>query len=205
MNPFLQFIIRSFVAVPTTGTAWLVSFFGLGQTFLFSSGVALLGGGVAYWLTGVYSTSCFLKKNQLSRKEYRYIKQNLKEAKQKINRLNKMLFSLRHISSLKQRVDVLRITNKIYSLTKKEPKRFYKAERFYFSHLDSVLELTEKYAFLSSQPKISLELEHSLSETRRTLNELTEKVEQDLYYILSDDIDNLNFEIDVAKNSLKKN
>jgi 5-bromo-4-chloroindolyl phosphate hydrolysis protein len=90
-------------------------------------------------------------------------------------------------------------------LTKKEPKRFYKAERFYFSHLDSVLELTEKYAFLSSQPKISLELEHSLSETRRTLNELTEKVEQDLYYILSDDIDNLNFEIDVAKNSLKKN
>jgi 5-bromo-4-chloroindolyl phosphate hydrolysis protein len=205
MNPFLQFIIRSFVAAPTTGTVWLVSFFGLGQTFLFSSGVALLGGGVAYWLTGVYSTSRFLKKNQLSRKEYRYIKQNLKEAKQKINRLNKMLFSLRHISSLKQRVDVLRITNKIYSLTKKEPKRFYKAERFYFSHLDSVLELTEKYAFLSSQPKISLELEHSLSKTRRTLNELTEKVEQDLYYILSDDIDNLNFEIDVAKNSLKKN
>jgi 5-bromo-4-chloroindolyl phosphate hydrolysis protein len=204
MNPFLQFIIRSFVAAPATGTVWLVSFFGLDQTFLFSSGAALLGGGVAYWLTGVYSTSRFLKKNQLTRKEYRYIKQNLKEAKQKINRLNKMLFSLRHISSLKQRVDVLRITNKIYSLTKKEPKRFYKAERFYFSHLDSVLELTEKYTFLSSQPKISLELEHSLSETRRTLNELTEKVEQDLYYILSDDIDNLNFEIDVAKNSLKK-
>lgn len=204
MNPFLQFIIRSFVAIPATGTVWLVSFFGLAQTFWFSSGVALVGGGVAYFLTGVYSTTRFLKKNQLTRKEYRYIKQNLKEAKRKINRLNKMLFSLRHISSLKQRVDVYRITNKIYSLTKKEPKRFYKAERFYFSHLDSVLELTEKYAFLSSQPKISHELEHSLSETRRTLNELTEKVEQDLYYILSDDIDNLNFEIDVAKHSLKK-
>lgn len=204
MNPFIQFIIRSLIAVPTTGMVWLVSMFGFDQTFLYSSGTALISGGLAYWFTGVYSTTRFLKKNQLTRKEYKYIKKNLKEAKQKINRLNKMLFSLRHISSLKQRVDVYRIINKIYSLTKKEPKRFYKAERFYFSHLDSVLELTEKYTFLSSQPKKSNELELSLSETRRTLNELTEKVEQDLYHILSDDIDNLNFEIDVAKHSLKK-
>jgi 5-bromo-4-chloroindolyl phosphate hydrolysis protein len=204
MNPFVQFIIRSLVAVPTMGTVWLVSFVGYDQTFWYSSGLAMLGGGATYWLTGVYTTSRFLKKNQLTRKEYRYISQNLKEAKKKITRLNKMLFSLRHITSLKQRVDVFRVINKIYSLTKKEPKRFYKAERFYFSHLDSVLELTEKYAFLSSQPKKTNELEYSLSETRRTLNELTEKVEQDLYHILSDDIDNLNFEIDVAKHSLKK-
>jgi 5-bromo-4-chloroindolyl phosphate hydrolysis protein len=204
MNLFFQFIIRTFVAVPTAGMVWLISFFGYDQTFWYSSGVAILGGGAAYWLVAVYSTSRFLKKNQLTRKEYQYIKKNLREAKRKINRLSKVLFSLRHISSLKQRMDVFRVTNKIYRLTTKEPKRFYKAERFYFSHLDSVLELTEKYAFLSSQPKKSNELEHSLSETRRTLNELTKLVEQDLYDILSDDIEHLNFEIDVAKHTLKK-
>jgi 5-bromo-4-chloroindolyl phosphate hydrolysis protein len=204
MNPFLTFIVRSFVALPTTVMVWLASFIAFDYTFLFSSGLAIAGGGIAFGLTGTVMTSRFLKKNQISRKEYRYIRQNLKEAKKKINRLSKMQFSIRNITSLKQRIDILRVTRKIYKLTSSEPKRFYKAERFYFSHLDSVLELTEKYAFLSSQPKRSLELEHSLSETRRTLNELSEKVEQDLYYILSDDIDNLNFEIDVAKNILKK-
>lgn len=204
MNPFLTFIVRSFVALPTTVIVWLASFIAYDYSFLFSSGLSIVGGGIAYGLTGAIMTSRFLKKNQLSRKEYRYIKQNLKEAKKKINRLSKMQFSIRNITSLKQRIDILRVTRKIYKLTSSEPRRFYKAERFYFCHLDSVLELTEKYAFLSSQPKRNVELEHSLSETRRTLNELSEQVEQDLYYILSDDIDDLNFEIDVAKNILKK-
>jgi 5-bromo-4-chloroindolyl phosphate hydrolysis protein len=204
VNPFLSFIIRTIIAVPSAMTVWLASFFAFDQTFLLSSTYGFLGGGIAFGLTGLTLTSRFLKKNQLTRREYRYIKKNLDVAKKKINRLSKMQFSIRHIHSLKQRIDVLRVTRKIYKLTSREPKRFYKAERFYFSHLDSILELTEKYVFLSSQPKRTQELEHSLSETRRTLNELTEAVEQDLYKVLSDDIDHLNFEIDVAKNTLKK-
>jgi 5-bromo-4-chloroindolyl phosphate hydrolysis protein len=88
-------------------------------------------------------------------------------------------------------------------MTKKEPKRFFKAEQFYFSHLDSVVELTEKYALLATQPNKTSELVLSLKETRQTLTELTQAVEDDLYEILSDDIDHLNFEVDVAKHSIK--
>lgn len=86
----------------------------------------------------------------------------------------------------------------------KEPKRFYKAEEFYFSHLDSLVELTEKYSFISSQPKQNSEMGQSLIETRRTLIELTKVVEDDLYHVISDDINTLNFEIDVAKHTIQK-
>jgi 5-bromo-4-chloroindolyl phosphate hydrolysis protein len=89
-------------------------------------------------------------------------------------------------------------------MTMKEPKRFYQAEEFYFSHLDSIVELTEKYSFLSSQPKQNSEMGQSLIETRRTLNELTKVLEEDLYHVISDDLDTLNFEIDVAKHTIKK-
>ena len=91
---------------------------------------------------------------------------------------------------------------KIQQLTKQEPKRFYKAEPFYFSHLDSVVELSEKYALLSRQPNKSRELNQSLVETRRTLDELTETVEKDLYEILAEDIEDLHFELDVAKKTI---
>lgn len=101
-------------------------------------------------------------------------------------------------------MEFIRITRKIYILTKKEPKRFYKAERFYFSHLDSAVELAEKYVFLSLQPKKDRELENSLFETRRTLEELKTSIENDLYQVLSDDIDQLHFELDVAKHSIRK-
>ena len=118
--------------------------------------------------------------------------------------MNKSLFSIRDLSSVKQRIDILRITKKIQKMALKEPKRFYQAEPFYFSHLDSVIELTEKYNFLSAQPKKSLEINQSLIETRQTLNELTKVLEEDLYHVVSDDVDHLNFEIDVAKHTIKK-
>jgi|APAga8741243855_1050100.scaffolds.fasta_scaffold22666_2 5-bromo-4-chloroindolyl phosphate hydrolysis protein len=204
MNPILSFLIRSFVAVPITVLTWLISYVPLDQAFWPSTGIALTTGILIHFILGIVLNTRFLKKHQISRKEYRYIRKNLMEAKQKINRLNKNLFTIRDISSVKQRIDLLRITKKIQKMTTKEPKRFYQAEQFYFSHLDSIVELTEKYSFLSSQPKKNMEMGQSLIETRHTLNELTRVLEEDLYKVISDDIDHLNFEIDVAKHTLNK-
>jgi 5-bromo-4-chloroindolyl phosphate hydrolysis protein len=202
MNSFLSFLLRTAVAVPSAITIWLLSYFAFYNTFFISSAASLAGGALIYWLVSLYSDSRFLKKSGLTRKEYRYIKKNLEEAKKKISRLHKLLFSIRHLPSLKERVELLRMIRKIYGLTKKEPKRFYQAERFYFSHLDSVLELTEKYEFLSSQPKKNRDLDWSLNETRKTLSEMSRLIEQDLYQVIENDIDTLNFEIDVAKHSI---
>jgi 5-bromo-4-chloroindolyl phosphate hydrolysis protein len=204
MNRFISFLVQSFVTVPSVATIWLVSYIGFDLAFWLTTGIAIAGGAAASMITSAVMTNRFLKKHQLTRKEYRYIKRNLDEAKQKINRLNKALFSIRDIPTLKQRIDVLRITRKIHSLTKTEPRRFYKAEKFYFSHLDSVVELTEKYRFLSVQPKKSNEINLSLYDTRQTLTDLTKALEEDLYFIVSDDLEHLNFEIDVAKHSIKK-
>ncbi|MFZ7942099.1 5-bromo-4-chloroindolyl phosphate hydrolysis family protein [Neobacillus sp. 19] len=204
MNPILSFLIRSFAAVPITGITWLLCYFLFAQPFWTSTAFAILGGVMTYLILAVFMNTSYLKKHQLTRKEYRYIKKNLAEAKQKINRLNKSIFKIRDISSVKQRIDIHRITKKIHKMTMKEPKRFFKAEEFYFSHLDSLVELTEKYSFLSSQPKQNLEMGQSLIETRRTLNELTKVLEEDLYHVISNDLDTLNFEIDVAKHSIKK-
>ncbi|MEH7130223.1 5-bromo-4-chloroindolyl phosphate hydrolysis family protein [Neobacillus drentensis] len=204
MNPILSFLLRSFVAVPVTVLTWLISYFPMDQTFWTATGIAVTAGILIHFILSIVMNTSFLKKHQISRKEYRYIRKNLNEAKQKINRLNKNLFTIRDISSVKQRLDLLRITKKIHKMTTKEPKRFYQAEQFYFSHLDSIVELTEKYSFLSSQPKKNMEMGQSLIETRHTLNELTKVLEEDLYKVISDDIDHLNFEIDVAKHTLNK-
>ncbi|WP_318507182.1 5-bromo-4-chloroindolyl phosphate hydrolysis family protein [Bacillus sp. T3] len=203
MNPFISFFVGIFAAIPTAISAWLLSFFVFDQTFWPSSAYSLAFGFGVYWLISLVLKTHFLKKNQLTRKEYRYIKKNLEEAKQKIKRLNRSVFHIREIPSFKQRIDIVRITRRIYNLTKREPKRFYQAEEFYFSHLDSIVEISEKYALLSSQPKKTLELNDTLRMTRQTLNDLSKVIEKDLYVVLSDDIDHLNFEVDVAKFAIK--
>lgn len=203
MNRFLADVVPILVAIPMIMLVGLISLFALNQSFMLSVVFSLVGGGLTYWLGSLYFTSRFLKKHQLTRKEYQYIKKNIEEAKPKIWRVQKALISVRHLSSFKQRTDMIKMIRKIYSLTKKEPKRFYKAEPFYYSHLDSATELAEKYVFLAQQPKKNKELELSLTETRKTLKELNKTIEKDLYKVLSDDIDTLNFELDVAKQTIQ--
>lgn len=203
MNPIFSFIIRTLAAVPVMMFTGLIALVFFHQHFLASVGYAIAGGVAAHLILALIMNVYFLKKHQLSLKEYRYIRKNLKEANKKIRRLNKSLFTIRDLSSFKQRIDILRIIKKIQKMALKEPKRFYKAESFYFSHLDSVVELSEKYHFLSSQPKKNLEMNQSLLETRQTLNELTKVLEEDLYQVVSNDIETLNFEIDVAKATIK--
>ena len=197
-------VLRAMVAIPATVPVWFISFFGFNQSFLMSSAIALGSGALVYWLLTLFTKKRFLKKHGLTRKEYQYIKKNLAEAKPKIYRLHKALLSIRHLPSLKERIEFAKISRKIYMLAKKEPKRFYQAEPFFFSHLDSAVELAEKYVFLTAQPKKTPELEQSLNEAFFTLENLNQLVEQDLYQVLSNDIDKLDFEIDVAKHSLKK-
>lgn len=204
MNSFLAFLVKTLIAVPTALATWLVSLIAFNQTFLVSTALAGGGGLLAYGTSSLYMKYRFLKKHRLTRKEFQYISKNLQEAKRKIYRLHKTLLSIRHIPSLSQRIELSRLTRKIYGLTKKEPKRFYQAEQFYFSHLDSAVELTEKYVFLSSQPKKNVEIEQALAETRRTLEELNHLIEEDLYQVISDDLDDLHFEIDVAKQSIQQ-
>lgn len=203
MNSFFAYFLRIFIPLPTLASVWLISYIGFDQTMLLSTVFSIVGGALAYKITAFFTTKSFLKKHGLTRREYRYIKRNLSEARKKMGRLNKALFSIRKISFFKQSLDLLRTSKKIYKLIKSEPKRFYQGEQFFYSHLDSVVELTEKYVLLSSQSQKNAEINEALTETRRTLNDLSRTLEQDLYDVLSNDVHTLNYELDVVKHSLK--
>ncbi|WLR55446.1 5-bromo-4-chloroindolyl phosphate hydrolysis family protein [Mesobacillus subterraneus] len=204
MNKFLLRFMQTGAAIPFSAFIWLLAFAGFDQSFWMSSLYGFIGGGFMFLGLGYYLERRVLEKNRLTKKEYKYIQRNLKEANGKINKIQKSLFSIRHIRSLRQRMELLRLVKNIQKLSNREPRRFFQAEQFYFSHLDSIMELSERYAFLSSQPGKNRELERSLYDTQDTLKELTKIVEKDLSYMLADDIDHLNFEIDVAKHSIKK-
>lgn len=204
LRTFVLFMIQSISSFTMMIAIWLLSFLALEQTFLLSSVYALISGGLTFLTVGRVSNRCFVKKNGLTHKEYKYIEKNLKEAKEKISRLQRALVNVRSIQHAKRNIEMIRTVRKIYSNTKKEPKRFYKAEGFFYERLDSLVELAEKYSFLSSQPAKSKEMIVSLHETDSTLNSLNESVKKDLYIMLNDDVDTLHFELDVAKNSINR-
>ncbi|WP_373894229.1 5-bromo-4-chloroindolyl phosphate hydrolysis family protein [Virgibacillus natechei] len=204
MKGFFQFIVRSVSATSATALTWLISFFAFEQTIWLAGLYAILGGGVVYISMKQVTDFRHRKQNGLNRREYKFIEQNLKEAKEKITRLNRSLRSVRSLGQARQNFEIMMTVRKIYANTKKDPKRFYKAERFYYEHLDSLVALTEKYAYLSEQPSRTKEINQSLRDTRHTLAIMNETVKKDLHIMLHDDLDVLDFELDVAKQSIDK-
>ncbi|MBW8348028.1 5-bromo-4-chloroindolyl phosphate hydrolysis family protein [Bacillus sp. IITD106] len=203
MKPVFTFFLGMFTAAGTI-LLWVILFNGFILGLVPSTVSAFLAGGLTFLGIKLYSDRKFLKKNKLTRKEYIYIQKNLAEAKKKISRLQKAFFSVRTMGAFKQLYELSKLSKRMYSIIHKDPRRFYQSERFFFYHLDSVVELSEKYAMLAAQPVKNEKMYISLKETQSTLEDLSESIKKDIYHVLSSDIDDLNFELDVAKHSLKK-
>ncbi|WP_299737443.1 5-bromo-4-chloroindolyl phosphate hydrolysis family protein [uncultured Rossellomorea sp.] len=202
MNTFLQFLVRTVISF-SIGTSSFIAYlllFDLGfpLTFLSSLGTGIL----FFFVVKGLQKRWWLNKNGLSSQEFRYINKNLKEAKEKVNRLQKQQLKVRSLGAFKQILELNRLSRRIYQLVKKEPKRFFSAESFFFYHLDSVVEITEKYTFLAAQPGKNKETFLSLQQTRTTLDVLTGSLEKDLQNVLANDMDTLKFELNFANQHL---
>jgi 5-bromo-4-chloroindolyl phosphate hydrolysis protein len=202
MNTFLHFIIRSVLAVSigmTSFVVYLLSFdIGFPLTLLAGTATGLL----SYLIVKGIQRSWWLNKKGITKKDYRYISKNLKEAKEKIKRLQKQQLKVRSLGAFKQILEINRLSRRIFQLVNKEPKRYFSAESFFYYHLDSVVELTEKYTFLAAQPGKNQEAFLSLQQTRTTLDELIDSLEKDLQMVLAEDMDHLNIELNFANKHL---
>lgn len=183
---------------------WAVSWIGMDISYLLSSVYALAGAAVVFTGLKVVGRHKMLKNIGMSGREYKFVKENLIEGKEKIKRLQKSMFSFKDLLASKQNYEVLRKVKRIDSLVRNEPKRFYQAESFYFYHLNSLVELTEKHAFLNKQPHRTVDLVISLNETRDAIKLLEKKIDDDLGILLEGDIQTLHMELDMAKQTLNK-
>lgn len=204
MKFVLFLFLYGFAALPVSAVAWLIVFFGFDKSFSLSALWAAFAGVFVYCILIWRRKHKLLKRNQITNKELRYIQSNLKEARDKIKRLNKTLLRVRSFHAMKQIGKLQQTVRKIYRIVEKEPKRFYLAERFFFYHLDSIVELSERYTFLTRQYVKEQEVRQSLSETEQTLEQISNSVEDDLLTVLSNDINHLNIELDVAKHSINR-
>ncbi len=73
----------------------------------------------------------FVRSQGLTKKEYKFIDTNLKEARGKITRMQKALFKVRSFQHARENLAIVRTAQKIYNNARKEPMRFYQAESFF--------------------------------------------------------------------------
>lgn len=137
--------------------------------------------------------------NSLTRLEYKHIAEQINKAEQQINELNKTFLRVRSIQQFKQILNISRLARSIVNTIKKNPRKFYHVEPFFYAHLESATQLTKQCIMLSQQPIKDKEIQLAIAETRTTLEDLHQTIENDLKDALADDIEHLKMEIEFAK------
>lgn len=131
--------------------------------------------------------------------EFKMIESQISVAKKHINSLTQNFLRVRSIRSFKLINDMSKLSKRIVNIVQTNPHKFYHVENFFYSHLPSAVELTNKYSLLTQQQIKDSDVHVTLQETRQTLKDLHETMEEDLRQALQSDIDNLKIELDFVK------
>ncbi|MCM3637579.1 5-bromo-4-chloroindolyl phosphate hydrolysis family protein [Sporosarcina luteola] len=205
MQEVKQFFQRHLIAAPISFGSWLTMILAAGMNPVAATGLM-----IAIYLGGNFTIkqiqlSSNVKELGMSRSEYKHIKTQISEAKSKINKLNGLYGQVRSVQAFKQVYEMNNLAKRILTIVRKNPKKFYHVEKFFYSHLDSAVELTSKYAILVNQPLNDQEIRVALQHTRETLTEVNKQLEQDLRGALATDIEQLQLELDYVDVTMKNN
>lgn len=195
---------QGFVGVNTAIIVPLVLGFGFDVHWLLALGSAPVSGWSVVQLMKLQHQRKVANRNQLQRNEYREIQKALKQAKQKLVILQRNRFKAKSVKLFKSVNQIYRYSKNIYEVVEKEPKRFYFANEFFYSYLDSAAEIVERYMFLSSQTVRDAGYLEALNRTEKMLHEMEECLQKELKHVVSEDMENLDLELDVFKQSLER-
>ena len=117
MKAFFQFILRSTAAFTATVIVGLFSFFAFELSFWLISLYSIIGGVATYYSIKHITTYRYAKNNGLTRKEYKFIAENLKEAKTKIGRLQRAFLQVRQLGNARENMEIIRTVKKVYANT----------------------------------------------------------------------------------------
>ena len=187
------------VGTPIAIISCIVSIFVLDISFLLDALIGLSMFFVSYLPTQRLTSRKYLIDIGLSRRDYRFVRQQLSISHNKIRSIIKSFINIRSIQDFRQINDIYRIAKSIHFSVKQRPRMFFKVESFFYSHIDNALNLVESYTHLARMPKKSKAEKQKLQQTRITLDEIKRTLIADLKRLNEEDYERLDTEIELNK------
>lgn len=192
------------VGIPIAIISWTISVFGFDLSFIIDGLVGIGMFFISYFPTQRLTSKKYLTEIGLSRRDYRFVRNQLNQSQDKIRNLLKSFVNVRSLKDFRQINDIYRISKSIHFAVKQRPALFFKVESFFYSHIDNALNLIDSYTRLAKMPKKTSEEKQKLEQTRITLDEVKRTLIADLKRINEDDYERLDMEIELNRLEQKR-
>lgn len=137
-------------------------------------------------------------------REIDIFRETLNVTKKQIIQLQSNIQSNAKLKAIDLRHDTLRAAKALFKELVKDPTRLHDASHFLYTHLPNLVDLTDKYIEINNHEVKGRQTYEKMEESIQILGQLAALVTSDYQRFVSDDLDDLDVELSIAKQSLKR-
>lgn len=136
--------------------------------------------------------------------EINFFRDTMNTTKRQIVQLQENMNASTKLRAIDLRNDTLRVSKALFKELVKEPKKLHLANHFLYTHLPNLVDLTSKYLEIDDHEIKNKQTYEKLEESAQIIDQVSKLIKTDYEQFVADDLEDLDIEISVAKNSLKR-
>ena len=140
----------------------------------------------------------------MSDKEIAFFRDTMNTARVQIEELQSNIGRSTKLRAIDLRNDTLRVSKAMFKELVKNPTKLHSANHFLYTHLPNLVDLTTKYLEIDNHEIKSKQTYEKLEESAQIIDQVSKLIKKDYEQFVADDIEDLDVEISIAKNSLKR-
>lgn len=140
----------------------------------------------------------------MSKHEIDFFRETMNTGKNQIQHLQDNVAQNAKLKAIDLRHDTVKASKALFKELVKNPKRLNEANHFLYTHLPNIVDLTDKYLEITEHEVKSKETFAKLEECAQIIDQMADLITKDYQAFVSDDLDDLDVEMTIAKQSLKR-
>lgn len=136
--------------------------------------------------------------------EIDFFRDTMNSTKRQIVRLQENMNASTKLRAIDLRNDTLKVSKALFKELVKEPKKLHLANHFLYTHLPNLVDLTSKYLEIDAHEIKNKQTYEKLEESAQIIDQVSKLIKKDYEQFVAEDLEDLDVEISVAKNSLKR-
>lgn len=146
----------------------------------------------------------FYQSQGLTSEEIRFFRETMQTAKNQILKIEKDFDSAAKLKAIEHRHNTVRIAKSLFREITQNPRKLHEVDRFLYVHLPSLMDLSRKYVEIDHHEAKSKSTYEILEKSSETIDELCQLIVQDYVEFKSDDLNEMEIEMELAKRTIER-
>lgn len=143
-------------------------------------------------------------KSGMTAREIELFRETMNQTKHQIDKYQKNITSNNKLKAIDLRHDALRASKALFKELVKEPTKLPLASHFLYTHLPNMVDLTDKFIEINSHEIKSRETYDKIEESTQIIEQMASLIAKDYSQFVADDLDDMDVELSIAKQSIKR-